>query len=93
MTTDHPLQGLKIAILITDGPGPDAPPSAEQWMWKAPLPALIAGNRTEMDRTLSVTAAARGDGLRLAVSWYNDEADIAACLTALADYDRSGRRA
>lgn len=40
-----------------------------------------------------VTAAARGDGLRLAVSWYNDEADIAACLTALADCDQSGRRA
>ena len=56
---DVPPGRMAGAILITDGQVHDAPATAEQMMLKAPLQALIAGNRNEKDRKLTVTAAAR----------------------------------
>ena len=56
---DVPPGRMAGAILITDGQVHDAPAAAGQMMLKAPLQALIAGNRNEKDRKLSVTAAAR----------------------------------
>ena len=56
---DVPPGRMAGAILITDGQVHDAPPGAGQMQLKAPLQALIAGNRDEKDRKLSVTAAAR----------------------------------
>jgi hypothetical protein len=55
---DVPPARIAGAIMITDGEVHDAPP-ANQFAMKAPLQVLIAGNRGERDRKLTVVNAAR----------------------------------
>ena len=55
---DVPPARIAGAILITDGEVHDAPPPAQLGM-KAPLQVLIAGQRGERDRKLSIVNAAR----------------------------------
>ena len=55
---DVPPARIAGAIMITDGEVHDAPP-ANQFAMKAPLQVLIAGQRGERDRKLSIVNAAR----------------------------------
>ena len=55
---DVPQSRVAGAVLITDGQVHDAPPPANMSL-KAPLQVLVAGNRNERDRKLSVLNAAR----------------------------------
>jgi hypothetical protein len=55
---DVPPARIAGAILITDGQVHDAPPPAQMGL-KAPLQVLIAGQRGERDRKLSIVNAAR----------------------------------
>jgi hypothetical protein len=56
--SDVPPARIAGAIMITDGEVHDAPPSAQMNL-KAPLQVLIAGQRGERDRKLTVVNAAR----------------------------------
>src|SRR5215472_8908770 len=55
---DVPPERVAGAIAITDGEVHDAPPT-DKLTLKAPLQALIVGNRDEKDRKLTITNAAR----------------------------------
>jgi uncharacterized membrane protein len=56
---DVPPGRMAGAILITDGQVHDAPADKDHLALKGPLQVLVAGNRGEKDRKLTITAAAR----------------------------------
>ena len=96
---DVPPARIAGAILITDGEVHDAPPPAQMGL-KAPLQVLIAGQRGERDRKLSIVNAARfaivGQPAQMVVRVDDfgaaDAAGVAADVTLSVDGHALGRR-